>query len=329
MAVSKEKTGRRKKKQKKRNAIVWQNKDVSSKVLVESLRGELFSVFGLDLPALVDIQATNLPAIEANELRIDNLFLLEDDSYVLLDYESNYSEGNKCKYLGYIARVSKRLYNIHKNFKRIRLIIIYTADVERGNTNPVLEVGAFRLELTEVFLVDMDSDAIRESLEDKIRRGEPFDKEDIMKLVIYPLTLKGREAQKAATHKAIEISDAIKDVEKEWTVLKLLLAFTDKIISKEDRQYIREVITMSGVERMIEQEKRDAVKKAVDEAVSEAEARAEQEKADAVNEVAARAEKEKAKTAENFLKKGISVSDVAECTGLPLEKVQELAAAIA
>ncbi len=138
-----------------------------------------------------------------------------------------------------------------------------------------------------------------------------------------------REAQKAATHKAIEISDAIKDVEKEWTVLKLLLAFTDKIISKEDRQYIREVITMSGVERMIEQEKRDAVNKAV----SEAEARAEQEKADAVNEVAARAEKEKAETAaqtaKNFLRKGVSVSDVAECTGLPLEKVQELAAAIA
>ena len=89
MAVSKEKTGRRRKKQKKRSDIAWQNKDVSSKVLAESLRGELFSVFGLDLPALVDIQATNLPAIEANELRIDNLFLLEDDSYVLLDYESN------------------------------------------------------------------------------------------------------------------------------------------------------------------------------------------------------------------------------------------------
>ena len=49
--------------------------------MAESLRGELFSVFGLDLPALVDIQATDLPAIEANELRIDNLFLLEDDSY--------------------------------------------------------------------------------------------------------------------------------------------------------------------------------------------------------------------------------------------------------
>ncbi len=233
---------------------------------------------------------------------------------MLLDYESNYSEGNKCKYLGYIARVSKRLYNVHKYFKRIRLIIIYTADVERGNTNPVLEAGAFRLELTEVFLVDMDSDAIRESLEDKIRRGEPFDKKDIMKLVIYPLTLKGREAQKAATHKAIEISDAIKDVEKEWTVLKLLLAFTDKIISKEDRQYIREVITMSGIERMIEQEKRDAVNKAV----SEAEARAEQKIAETA-----------AQTAKNFLKKGVSVNDVAECTGLPLEKVQELAAAIA
>ena len=89
---------------------------------------------------------------------------------------------------------------------------------------------------------------------------------------------------------------------------------------------------MSGVERMIEQEKRDAVNEAV--------ARVEQEKADALNEFAARAEQEKADvvskaehekavTAQNFLKIGVSISNVAECTGLPIEKVQELAAAIA
>ena len=60
--------------------------------------------------------------------------------------------------------------------------------------------------------------------------------------------------------------------------------------------------------------KKEAVKKAVSEAVNEAEAKAEQEKA---------------VTAQNFLRKGVSISNVAECTGLPIEKVQELAAAIA
>lgn len=73
----------------------------------------------------------------------------------------------------------------------------------------------------------------------------------------------------------------------------------------------------------------DRKKEAVKKAVSEAEARAEQEKADAINEVTARAEQEKTDTAQSFLRKGVSISNVAECTGLPIEKVRELAAAIA
>ena len=59
-----------------------------------------------------------------------------------------------------------------------------------------------------------------------------------------------------------------------------------KPAAKRDREYIREVITMSGVEKIIENEKREAVKKAVE----EVEAKAEQEKAEAIQEYAAKAE---------------------------------------
>ena len=126
--------------------------------------------------------------------------------------------------------------------------------------------------------------------------------------------------------------------------MALIKTVTNKFISKEDADLIKEAIEMTKVDRLFEQEKREAVEKAVNEAVSaavsEVEARAEQKKIDAVNEAVARieqekadvvskAEHEKAVTAQNFLKKGVSVENVAECTGLPIEKVQELAAAIA
>ena len=41
----------------------------------------------------------------------------------------------KVKYLGYLARIVKRLYNELKLIPLIRLIIIYTADVEKGSTS--------------------------------------------------------------------------------------------------------------------------------------------------------------------------------------------------
>ncbi len=46
------------------------------------------AVYGVNLPKIKAVMPTNLPAIEANELRIDNLFRLEDDSLALIDYES-------------------------------------------------------------------------------------------------------------------------------------------------------------------------------------------------------------------------------------------------
>ena len=79
--------------------------------MADLFKGESFAPFGVDLPKVVYAEPTNLPAIEANELRMDTLFRLEDGSYTIVDYESEYNERNKLKYLGYLVRVAKRLYN--------------------------------------------------------------------------------------------------------------------------------------------------------------------------------------------------------------------------
>ena len=71
----------------KEKKIAYQNKDIASKILSEQFRGKSFSVYGIDLPEIEDIRPTNLPAVEADELRLDNLFLLADGSYVFVDYE--------------------------------------------------------------------------------------------------------------------------------------------------------------------------------------------------------------------------------------------------
>lgn len=51
--------------------IAYQNKDIVSKILAEKFRGKSLRVYGLDLPEIKEILPTNLPAIEANELRLD------------------------------------------------------------------------------------------------------------------------------------------------------------------------------------------------------------------------------------------------------------------
>lgn len=66
--------------------IAYQNKDITAKYFGENLKEKSFSAYGLEIPKIRKVLPTNLPAVEANELRIDNLFLLEDGSLAIVDY---------------------------------------------------------------------------------------------------------------------------------------------------------------------------------------------------------------------------------------------------
>jgi len=50
----------------------------------------------------------NIPIVQAKELRMDNLFELEDGSVAILDYESEYNEANFTKYGRYLMDVIDR-----------------------------------------------------------------------------------------------------------------------------------------------------------------------------------------------------------------------------
>ena len=70
--------------------IAYQNKDIISKIFAENMKNKSLRAYGLDVPDIVRALPTNLPVIAANELRMDNLFLLADGSLAIIDYESIY-----------------------------------------------------------------------------------------------------------------------------------------------------------------------------------------------------------------------------------------------
>ena len=300
-------------KQRDGTEIAYQNKDIISKIFGESLKGKSLSVYGISNPLITDVEPTNLPAVEANELRLDNLFLMEDDAYAIVDYESRYAAENKVKYLGYIARVSKRLYTEYGCYRKLRFIVIYTADVLPGSTNPELDLGVFKMKIEEAFLRGVDSKAIKNSLTDKIIRREPSTEEDVMNLVIYPLTYKGRKAQQRAVTEAIGIAEKILNESLRRMALSGIFVFADKIITEEDADHIKRRISMTKIGRLLEEEYQEREDKAVSKAKKEARKEA---------------KKDKQESALKLLRTGDSVAKVAECLSLPLKEVQALAAKI-
>ena len=241
--------------------ISYQNKDITSKILAEEFRGKSFAVYGVDIPKIVSVEPTNLPAIEANELRMDNLFFLEDGSYLLVDYESVYDEANKIKYLGYVVRVSQRLYNKLKRYPKIRMLVIYTADVRRGSTDPVMDVGSIRFEIEEAFLSEIDNEEVWNAIAGHMAKGVGINSKEAMELIIYPLTFRKMEDKQRAVGDVISLIDKLQNEELKRFVLKYLLVFTDKIIKDEDANRIKEELMLTKVEKLIYQEERERIAK--------------------------------------------------------------------
>jgi len=294
----------------KNDEITYQNKDVTMKAATDFFKGQSFSIYGADVPEIVDVKPTNLPVIEANELRLDNLFLLKDGSYAIVDYESDYKELNKQKYLGYISQVVKKLYNLHGKYFRIRMVVIYTADVRPGMTEPILDLGAVRLEITEAFLIGMDSDLIYREAERELMDNGVLSEESMLKLIIYPLTFKGDKPKQRAIGRVIDLLDRFEDEEQKIFVAKYVLVFTDKVIDKSNAERIRRMIMLTKVEQIIEDEKKEAVNKAVKIADREARKKAKADKEEIVIKL---------------LKTGDSAEKIADCTGLSIKEVEALA----
>lgn len=251
--------------------IAYQNKDIISKVFAENLKEKSLKVYGLDVPKIVQVLPTNLPEVTANELRIDNLFLLEDGTIAIIDYESEYKSENKIKYISYITRVLERYRREGKHDIHIRMIVIYTADVSRAETEEVYETGAFSLRIEAAFLSELNSEEIKKRLTEKIYNNETLTDEELMEFIILPLTYKTMEEKRKAINASIELAKHVTDKEKMVFLLSGTLVFTDKVIDRNTSDYVREWIRMTQVGRLFEEEKQQAVREAVKGALNEGE----------------------------------------------------------
>ena len=316
----------------KENGIVYQNKDIMSKVSAEEFKGKSFEAYGVKLPRIIDTRPTELAAVEANELRLDRLFLLEDQSYLIVDYESDYVKEKKLKYLGYVARLVKTLYNDLGYYPRLKILIIYTADVTRGQTNPDLDIGTLIMHLDEAFLSEIDGESVWQRIYGKLQRKESLDDVDMMQLIIYPLIFKNKAGKQAAIQKAVELSNQIPDERKKIFALKGLLVFCDKVIQKEDAEKIRGMLMLTQVEQIIEREKQDAINEAVEATTREVTEKVTQKVTKRVTRNVTKKVTRNVtqdvtdRIAINLLKSGSSPEYVANNTGLSVEAVLKLQA---
>ena len=234
--------------------IAYQNKDITSKLMAETLKRKSLAAFGLPELKIVDILPTNLPVIESNELRLDNLFLLSDGSLAIIDYESSFSRENFVKYLNYIARVIRRfaVRRELKDLKQLKMVVIYTADVERAEER--YDLGGLILIVESAYLIHLDGSQIYDRLKHKIDAGEKLAEEELMELMILPLTVKGKKRKQETIEKAVTLGKRLPDREGQLKVIAGILTFTDKVIDRAYAKKLEEEMQMTLVGQMLMEE---------------------------------------------------------------------------
>lgn len=279
--------------------IAYQNKDIVFKVLGETYKNKSFAAYGINLPPIKAVLPTNLPQITADQKEIDNLFLLEDGTYAIVDYESEYKKLNKVKYMNYIARVMAKYLQEDANFN-LRLIVIYTGDVKSANGS--LETACFTLRTEQAFLIHMDGSAELASIRKKLESNEPLNDDDLMRLIILPLTVPGTEGKQKMLEDVVDIADQLPRTEQRAFALSGILVASDKFIQKEFLEQIRRRINMTQIGQMYEKEKIEYANQKVRE----------------------NSAKEKADMAKSMLEEDIDIIKIMKITGLTEKEILSL-----
>jgi hypothetical protein len=243
------------------DGITYQNKDVLLKVLSQNYINKSFEALGLKLPKIKKVLPTNLPKITATELRADNIFILEDDRILIVDYESAVKQENFIKYMEYIVAVLKMYFNSEKKVYNIIVAVIYTGDIKEAPNH--LNLDSLQLNIMQVFLSNFDTDTLYTDLKRKVEAGEVLSDEDIMRFIVLPLTEPVADKKQNLIEKTVELAKGVSDEQHQIFIIAGILVATDKFIDKEYSNMIKRWISMTKVARLFEEEKIEAVNNAV------------------------------------------------------------------
>lgn len=205
---------------------IYPDRDALHKALAQTYIGKRFSTYGIYLPPIQEL----LPAIPVNDGFIDNLFLLTDGTYALVDYTSRCHKTDMAQYPKYIAKIMEKYDKEDGNFD-LHLIIIYTGDVEKAD--PVFDCGCLILRPKQVFLSHMDGGAVFDAIRQKIHSGAVLTDDDLMELVVLPLTVPGSEGKQTMFDKVMELTEQISDEDQRTFIFSGVTAASSKFINRK------------------------------------------------------------------------------------------------
>ena len=240
------------------SGINYNNKDILFKVLSQHYQNKSLAVYGLDVPKIKQLLPSSYPAVTATENHADTVFLLEDETSVLiLEYESSPKMTDFLKYSKYVINTLERLFSEGYKIENVIVAVIYTGDIKSAPSE--FNVGALCTQVQQVFLSRFDTDEIYSTIKEKLDNGEALTDDEVMKLIILPLTQPDKTLKQKLIEDTIDLAKQIQDELQQLTVMAGIITATDKFIDRDYLKQLREWMKLTKFAKLIEEEKYEAI----------------------------------------------------------------------
>ena len=222
-------------------------KDIIQKRTSALFKDATLEYYGVKTAKITELINVELPIVEVNDSSTDFVFLLEDDTYLHMEFQSTYSKKDLIRFAIYDMRLYER------DGRDINTLIIYTADVAKADTE--LNTGSMAYRPSKIMMVDYNGDDIYKDLSGKIGSAEELTDKDMLNLIFLPL-MQSTISRYELAENSIKLAQTITDETRRNACIAAWFAFASKYLSKGEMEKLKEVLRMSELATMFVEEGR-------------------------------------------------------------------------
>ncbi|MEW9094127.1 MAG: DUF4351 domain-containing protein [Clostridiaceae bacterium] len=230
--------------------------DAVLKKAMEFFKDNAVKFFGIDTKIVAPAE-TEIKNIDIKTNYTDYLFYTEDGNYLHFEFQTTDKKEDIKRFLYYDASL------FYKEKRKIRTIVIYSADIEDVET--YIDAGTIKYEIEAFYMKNLDGDEKLEYLKNKIEREETLNGEDIVALSFIPL-MRGKESRSKRTLDSIELAGKMPEGNEKLQCLSLLYALFDKFGDELSKIKFKELVSMTEIGKMLRE---DGVKEGMKEGKAE------------------------------------------------------------
>lgn len=220
------------------------HEDLIMKKAMDVFAEEGLKFFGID-KKVKDSSSTEIVVLEAKNLHMDYTFLMEDDTYIHVEFQTtDKGKDDLRRFRAYEALLS------FQTTKDVVTYVVYSNGIHSAKS--ILQTGINEYNVKAISMYDKDGDIVIKEVEEKLNKNIEVTKQDLVALTFTPI-MSGKLTKLDRIIKSIKIVKKI-DNDYRYDIESMLYAFADKFLDGKDLEKVKEEISMTKLGEMLVQD---------------------------------------------------------------------------